>query len=148
MYRPRPHNLLTWILFLSISTWLYAQVDDCTLDIAGQDTGIIVDIFQMNDDQKASLEAWIAELELARRPLEEEMRRLLSEHPQSTEADLQNLGKKYSSLNKKLLGLSVQYDRMLLGIFNDKQYAYYVSLCEEAARKPLSPVIVVEEEEE
>ncbi len=132
---------------MSVSQWLYSQADDCTLDIAGQDTGIIVDIFQMNDDQKAHLDTWIGEFELARRPIEEELRLLLIEHPQSTEADLHNLAKKYSTLNNKLIELSMEYDRKLLGIFNEKQFAYYVSLCKEAARRPLNPILMVEEEE-
>ncbi len=148
MYGQRSHAFLAGVIFLLVSQWLYPQVEDCTLDIAGQDTDIIVDIFQMNDDQKTRLETLIAELEFARRPLEEEQRRILNEHPQSTESDLHNLAKKYSILNNKLVDLSVEYDQMLLGIFNDKQFAYYISLCEEAARRPLNPIRLEEEEEE
>jgi hypothetical protein len=147
IYRPRCRAYIVWIIFLSSSHWLYPQLDDCTLDIAGQDTGVIIDIFQLNDDQQLSLDKWIGELELARRPIEEELRLLLIEHPQSTEADLHNLAKKYSSLNNKLIELSKEYDRKLLGIFNEKQFEYYVSLCKEASRIPLNPVITVEEEE-
>lgn len=147
MYRSRSRGFIAWLIFLSVSHWIYPQVDDCTLDIAGKDTSVIIDIFQLNDDQQLRLENWVGELELVRRPIEEELRLLLKEHPQSTEADLHNLAKKYSSLNKNLIELSKEYDRKLLGIFNEKQFEYYVSLCNEAARKPLNPVITEEEEE-
>lgn len=130
------------------SQGLYAQIDDCTLAIGGNDKDVIVQIFQLNEDQQAQLDIWIVEHSTEAKALEDDMSQLLEDHPQSTEADLINLSKKYSKLKDQLVEVSRRYDRKLLGLFNEKQYAYYIKLCKEALRKPLVPSLPEPKNEE
>ena len=133
-------NLFSMLMpFILANHCLYSQLDDCSLDIGGKDIEVIITIFQLNEDQQDNLEKWIAEMNLETKTIEDDMRKLLDDHPQSTEADLHNLAKKYLELKDKLVLVSKIYDQKLLGTFNEKQYAYYTKLCKEALRKPLLP---------
>ncbi len=132
---------------LFIST-IYSQIDDCSLDVGGKNTEVLIQVFQLNDEQKSKLEIWIAELELQTKVIEDDISQLLEQHPQSTEADLLNLSGKYAELKDNLVLLSLQYDQKLLGIFNEKQYKFYTELCREAYRRPLIPLVEEEEKEE
>ena len=136
------HSFLSLICFAS-----FGQENDCALGVGNKDTETIKAIFQLSEEQIEKMDAWIGELELRSGEIEDQMRVLLDSHPQSTEADLINLANKYSRYKDELFQISIEYDQKLLGIFNDKQYAYYVSLCSEAERKPLIPVPEEEEEE-
>ena len=127
---------------------LYSQESYCALDIGSEDVEIIVQIFQLNEEQQSLLEQWRGELQLQTRVLQEEMNQLLASHPQSTETDLRNLAKKYAVLKNQLLQISSEYDQRLLGVFNDKQYEFYTELCREALRIPLNPIPREEEKEE
>ena len=133
--------------FLHSQSVLHAQSQDCTLDIAGKDVDVIIQIFQLNADQRSMLEMWRKEVLSKTEVLEGKMKKLLEEHPQSNETDLRNLSKKYATLKEKLMLVSMEYDQKLLGVFNDKQYAYYSKLCTEALRKPLNPILQEEEKE-
>ena len=93
------------------------------------------------------MEAWRAELQLKSRLIEDDIEQLLATHPQSTEADLRNLAKKYAGLKDNLLTISAEYDQRLLGVFNEKQYKFYTELCREARRTPLNPIPREEKEE-
>lgn len=142
-------------LFLLISAFVvivhaqaHSQEDFCALDIGGEDVETIISIFQLNDEQQSLLTGWRGELQLQTRSIEEEMKKLLAEHPQSTEADLRNLARKYGAMKNKLVQLSAEYDQRLLGVFNDKQYDFYVELCREALRTPLNPIPREEEKED
>ena len=126
----------------------FSQVDDCSLDIGGKDNEVLIQVFQLNEEQQSKLEVWTTELELQSKTLEDDIRKLLADHPQSTEADLMNLSQKYTKLKDELVFLSLQYDQKLLGIFNEKQYKFYTELCKEALRKPLIPIVEEEEKEE
>ena len=119
---------------------LYSQETACTLDIGGKDSQLIVEIFQLNEQQQGQLEEWVSELQTQSENIEEKIQKLLDHHPQSTEADLLNLARKYAVLKDELVTLTLQYDQKLLGIFNEKQYAFYKELCTEAARRPLNPI--------
>ena len=118
----------------------YSQVSDCTLDIGGKDSRLIIEIFQLNEEQQGLLEEWTAELRTRSEAIEEKIQKLLDHHPQSTEADLLNLAKKYAAHKDELMALSLKYDQKLLGVFNEKQYEFYKELCEEAVRRPLNPI--------
>ncbi len=119
---------------------LYSQETACTLDIGGKDGQLIVEIFQLNEQQQGQLEEWVSELHTQSETIEEKIQKLLDQHPQSTEADLLNLARKYAALKDELVTITLQYDQKLLGIFNEKQYAFYKELCTEAARRPLNPI--------
>ena len=133
--------------FLHSQSVLNAQSQECTLDIAGKDVDVIIQIFQLNADQRSMLEMWRKEVLSKTEVLEVKMKKLLEEHPQSNETDLRNLSKKYAALKEKLMLVSMEYDQKLLGVFNEKQYAYYSKLCTEALRKPLNPILQEEEKE-
>ena len=126
----------------------YAQLDDCSLDIGGQDTDVLITVFQLNEKQQSYLNTWRGELSVQARTIEEDIRQLLESHPQSTEADLLNLSNKYAKLKDQLVGLSRNYDQKMLGTFNPRQYEFYIELCNEAMRRPLVPVPLEEEEED
>ena len=126
----------------------HAQLNDCSLDIGGQDADVLITVFQLNEKQQTHLESWRGELSVQLRTIEEDISQLLDNHPQSTEADLFNLSEKYAKLKDQLVALSIEYDQKMLGTFNPKQYAFYTELCKEALRRPLVPIPLVEEEED
>lgn len=130
-------QLLLGIFILSacIST---AQIPDCTLDMGGQDSELIVKIFQLNEQQIGKMDEWRAELDLKNRVLQDQIAWLFENHPQGSEEELINLSKKYNVLHRQMLSNSRTYDQMLLGTFNERQYERYILLCNEAMRKPLS----------
>ncbi len=136
------NSILSFFCFVA-----FGQADDCALGVGNKDTETIKAIFQLSEEQIEKMDTWIVELQSQSREIEDQMGLLLDSHPQSTEADLINLANKYSRYKDELVQISVEYDQKLLGVFNDKQYAYYVSLCKEAKRKPLIPAPEEEEEE-
>jgi len=128
-------------LFLSIFSLLsyvsFAQLPDCTLDMGGQDSEMIIKIFQLNEEQIGKMEAWRAELDIKNRILQDQIAWLFENHPQGTEEDLINLSKKYNVLQRQIVSNSRTYDQMLLGALNERQFDRYIILCNEAMRKPL-----------
>lgn len=125
----------------------FSQHDDCSLDIGNEDSETIKKIFQLNDDQSAKMDNWIGELQVKNREIEDQITVLFNSHPQSTEADLHNLAKKYAKLSNELVLVALDYDQKMLGLFNEKQYEFYAKLCKEAHRKPLRPNKPEEEQE-
>lgn len=123
--------------FVLFSCFVSAQLEDCTLDMGGQDSELIIKIFQLNEEQIAKMESWRAELDLKNRVLQDQIVWLFDNHPQSTEEDLINLSKKYNVLQRQIVSNSRTYDQMLLGAFNERQFERYILLCSEAMRKPL-----------
>lgn len=144
----RIYSCLILVLFGLLGLHGHAQLDDCSLDIGGQDTDVLITVFQLNEKQQTHLESWRGELSILVRTIEEDISQLLENHPQSTEADLFNLSEKYAKLKDQLVALSKEYDQKMLGTFNPKQYAFYSELCREALRRPLVPVPLEEEEED
>lgn len=140
--------ILTAVLYTLLICPSFSQVDDCSLDIAGKDTDVLIQVFQLNEEQQSKLETWSEELESQSREIEKDIDQLLENHPQSTEADLLNLSDKYAKLKDKLVFLNLQYDQKLLGIFNEKQYQFYTELCKEAFRRPLPPFLEEDKGEE
>ena len=138
---------IPFLIFSLFSCHISAQTDYCALDIGGDDAETIIQIFQLNEEQQLLMEEWRGELQLKSRLIEDDIEQLLATHPQSTEADLQNLAKKYAGLKDKLLMVSAEYDQRLLGVFNEKQYKFYAELCREAMRTPLNPIPREEKEE-
>ena len=141
------------VFFISVLFSLFglpsqAQLDDCSLDIGGEDTDVLITVFQLNEKQQTYLDTWRGELSVQSKTIEEDISQLLETHPQSTEADLHNLSRKYAKLKDQLVAISRTYDQKMLGTFNPKQYEFYIELCNEALRRPLVPVPLEEEEED
>ena len=125
----------TLLLFLSLSTFVVAQ--ECTLDIGGKNHNTIIDIFQLNQEQQTTLETLRAELEINQNAIEEEIQKLFSTAPQSTQEELISLSDKYKVLKEKMVNAAWESDKKLLETFNPKQYERYLSLCNEALRNPI-----------
>ena len=138
---------LAFLIFILTNWQGYSQTDYCALDIGGDDSDTIIQIFQLNEEQQSLMEGWRAELQLKTRLIEDDIEQLLATHPQSTQTDLQNLARKYAVLRDKLLTVSSEYDQRLLGVFNEKQYKFYTELCREAMRTPLNPIPREEKED-
>lgn len=132
----------TSIVFLFLSSFLGIS-QDCTLDVGGANTDVIVSVFQLNANQTAKLESLKGDYVVQQKTLQEELESLLEKHPQSTPEELTILGEKYAVLQQNLVSLSKSTDKELLQIFNERQYNRYLELCREAIRKPIvvKPVI-------
>ena len=126
------------MLFISVN--VTAQLPDCTLGIGGKDTEVLTKVFQLNQKQIRTMELWTGELQTQNKLLEDQIKALFDNHPQSTREELETLAKKYKLLKDEMVATSKSYDQKLLGLFNPKQYERYVALCNEALRKPLSPL--------
>ncbi|WP_298472715.1 hypothetical protein [uncultured Maribacter sp.] len=133
-------DVVVIVLFL-ISFYGFSQ--DCTLDIGGGNTEVLISVFQLNANQVAKLEALQGEFKVKAKASQDEMDKLLEKHPQSSPEELTKLGEKYSVLEQNLVNLSRAADKEFLKIFNEKQYNRYLELCREAIRKPIviKPII-------
>jgi len=122
----------------------YSQLPDCTLGIGGKDTQVIVQVFQLNEEQLTKMEAWIGELEVENKLLEDQIQKLLADHPQQSHEDLATLAKKYKVLKDQLVAVSKKYDQKLLTLFNERQYQRYIDLCNEAIRQPMKTLVPIQ----
>ncbi|MBT8183328.1 MAG: hypothetical protein KJN76_00695 [Eudoraea sp.] len=122
----------------------HAQLPDCTLGIGGKDTDVLVQVFQLNQEQTNTLDIWLGELQTKHKLTEDQIKLLFEKHPQSTQEDLETLAKKYKVLKDEMMATSKKYDQKLLGLFNPKQYQRYVDLCTEALRQPITPIAEVQ----
>lgn len=120
-----------------------AQVQECTLDIGGKNSESVSEIFQLNEGQKSQMEKLRAEYSIVYNAIDDQMQKLLSEHPQSTPEELLTLADKYKAFQEKIMMASKQIDEKLLSSFNQRQYSLYLSLCHEVFRSPIevTPVI-------
>jgi uncharacterized membrane-anchored protein YhcB (DUF1043 family) len=98
----------------------------CTLDIGGNNTRTIIEVFQLNKTQIGVMETLRGELEIKTKDLENQIEKLLAEHPQSTEEELIKLADKYKVLQQKMVSASYESDKKLLSQFNPKQYDRYL----------------------
>lgn len=121
---------LLWCVFT-------AQAQECTLDIGGKNHNTIIDIFQLNAEQQATMNTLRDDLQIAQLSIEEEIQKLFNSHPQSTQEELITLSDKYKVLKEKMVNVSWESDKKLLETFNPKQYERYLNLCGEALRKPI-----------
>ena len=117
--------------------FITGSAQDCTLGIGGKNAETIVTVFQLNETQTSTMEALRGELEIETKIVEEQIEKLLAEHPQSKPEDLIVMGEKYKVLQNKLVQASYQSDKKLLTTFNTKQYARYLELCNAAIRRPI-----------
>jgi aminoglycoside phosphotransferase family enzyme len=117
-----------------------ANAQNCTLDIGGKNTETIIDVFQLNEAQIATMETLRGELAVETKSVEDQIEKLLAEHPQSTEEDLIKLADKYKVLQQKIVNASYESDKKLLSQFNPKQYERYLQLCKAAIRRPIAVI--------
>ena len=130
------------VLFIALLFFFSGKAQDCTLDVGGKNTDVLVSVFQMNEAQVAKMEALGAELRIETKVVEDEIQLLFDTHPQSTQDELTRLSAKYKVLQEKIVMASKATDKMLLSSFNVKQYERYLELCNEAIRKPIRVVPV------
>lgn len=135
----------TFCIFLSLvllSQELRAQ--DCTLDIGGDNTDMMIEVFHLSDQQIKTMENLKSDLEIRIKSLKEAIQKLFDDHPQSSTEELQVLADKYRVLEQKIMDASWECDKKLLTTFNERQYGRYLDLCREAFRKPIriTPVAV------
>ncbi|WP_373518270.1 hypothetical protein [Pricia sp.] len=116
------------------------QAQNCTLDIGGKHAETMVTVFQLNEAQVATMETLQRLLAVETGHLEEQIEKLLAEHPQSTEEELIKLADKYKVLQQKIVTASYESDKKLLSEFNAKQYERYLLLCKAAIRRPIDVV--------
>ena len=127
------------VLFFSFfSFWGSAQ--DCTPDIGGKKSEILVKAFQLNEAQIEQMQAWSAELAVTNKAMEDDIKKLFDTHPQSTPEELTTLAEKYKVLQQKMINASREADKRLLTIFNELQYERYLQLCSEAIRRPIKVI--------
>lgn len=126
-------------LFVPVALMVCSVIDaqDCTLAIAGRDADVIIQVFQMNNEQIAKMQGWKAELEKEMEAAQAQIDRLLESQPQETPEQLAQLAIKYKVLRDRIMEISKSYDKKLLAIFNERQYRRYVGLCREVFLKPL-----------
>ena len=113
------------------------NAQDCTLAIGGKDADIIIQVFQMNNEQIAKMEVWKMELAKETEAAQEQANQLLASQPQGTPEDLEKMAIKYKEIQDRVAEISKSYDKKLLAIFNEKQYRRYVGLCRDIYLRPL-----------
>ncbi len=113
------------------------NAQDCTLDVGGKNTDILIKVFQMNEAQISKMETLRAELAIETKVIEDEIQKLFDNHPQSSPEELETLSNKYKVFQEKIVMASKATDKMLLSSFNEKQYERYLELCYEAVRRPI-----------
>lgn len=136
-----------WFLALVLLGTSLVRAQECFLGIGGDDTDMIVNTFQLNESQIATMETLRGELEVNSKGIEDQITKLLAEHPQSKEEDLIAMGEKYKALQDQLVQLALQADKKLLETFNARQYERYLELCNEAVRRPIFVTPMVYEKE-
>lgn len=110
---------------------------DCSLGIGLSDMDTVIQVFQLNAEQKVKLEEFHRAVGVETKALDKERSELFDNHPQSTPEELIALERKHRALEDKIKAVFKKYDLLLLSLFNDKQYHRYLSLCQEVSRQPL-----------
>ena len=116
-----------------------AVAQDCALGMGGTPPEQIAELFQLEDWQQQRMQAWVEALEAENAPLQKKLDSLLEVHPQETPEQLTALGQKFEAIKERMVGNSLRYDRLLLGILRPAQYRKYEAICEEVGRLPLEP---------
>lgn len=116
-----------------------AGAQDCALGIGGTPPEQIAAFFQLEDWQQQRMHFWVEALEAENAPLQKKLDSLLQAHPQETPEQLTALGQKFEAIKERMVGNSLRYDRLLLGIFRPGQYRKYEAICQEVGRVPLEP---------
>lgn len=135
-------KLLKFVYILSIlGTIPGVSAQDCTLGIGGKDSDLIIQVFDLDSTQQASLMTLAKALKVENDLLEKKAQTLLDTHPQNNEEALASLGSQYQTIKDAMVENAARYDRMLLGVFNQRQYDLYRELCQEVLRAPMTPIL-------
>jgi len=126
------------LLILGLITW-QAGAQDCALGMGGTPPEQIAEFFQLEDWQQQRMHTWVAALEAENAPLQQKLDSLLQAHPQETPEQLTALGQKFEAIRERMVGNSLRYDRLLLGIFRPGQYRQYEAICQDVGRVPMEP---------
>ena len=129
------------LIMILLLTTFYVRSQNCMLDI-GTNSETIAQIFQLNAEQVSTMEEFKGALEVELKTVQDDIQKLLEDHPQNTQEDLLLMAEKYKVLQKKMVQASLDADTKLLSLFNTKQYDRYLDLCEEALRDPIRIVPV------
>lgn len=111
--------------------------EECILGIGGQDDEVIEEVFQLNDDQKEKMKNWGAELKIRNEILKDQAGYLLKKSEQSSPEDLITMSYKYKDILDSMKQNVRMLDKRLLSIFNDKQYNFYLELCNQLSLLPI-----------
>lgn len=126
-----------FIAFIGFLFGFVAWGQDCTLDIGGADRDLMVQVFQLNEEQIEAMVELKGDFTAQSKSVEEEIQLLFNAHPQSTPEELALLADKYRVLQQKMVNAARQCDVKFLSLLNPKQYERYLELCFEAYRKPI-----------
>lgn len=118
----------------------FSNAQECNLGVGGKNSETLIKVFQLNEMQSSKMEALDAELLIETKTLEDAIQKLFDTHPQSTPEELTKLSEKYKVLEHKLIEAHFKADKELLSTFNEKQYTRYLTLCNEALRRPIEVV--------
>lgn len=110
---------------------------DCILGVGITEDKILIDVFQMNEQQAEQMMNYSAELKYRNELLNNQAENILKRHPQSSEAELIILAEKYKVIRDSMETVQRMIDIRTLKLFNEKQYMRYLELCEEAFRQPV-----------
>ncbi len=114
-----------------------AAQEECILGIGGQDDEVIEEVFQLNEDQKEKMKNWGAELKIRNEILKDQAGYLLKKSEQSSPEDLIVMSYKYKDILDSMKQNVRMLDKRLLSIFNDKQYNFYLELCNQLSLLPI-----------
>ncbi len=134
--KPNQLKAILFYLFLISSFFSVAQ-EECSLGIGGQDDETIAEVFQLSEIQLEKLKNWSAELKVRNDHLKNQAEYLLKRHAQSSPEDLMNISYKYRDLLDSMKQNSRMLDKRLLSIFNDRQYNFYIKLCNQLTLRPI-----------
>ena len=123
-------------LFMVLGLYGSAQMD-CMLGVGGPDGDTIVKVFQLNEEQQEKLKSWAAELKVRNDILREKAEFLMKKNEESTPETLLVVSQQYRTIQDSMAQNIRMMDKRLLTIFNEKQYQYYVKLCNELSLRPI-----------
>ncbi len=107
------------------------------MGIGGRDNETIIEVFQLNEEQKENLKNWSAELKVRNTYLKDKAKFLVKRHEQSPPNVLMKMSYEYRKLLDSMRNNSRMIDKRMLGTFNQKQYDLYVELCGMIAMDPM-----------
>ena len=102
--------LISFYVVFLISFLGMAQLPDCTLGLGSAEAETVIGVFQLNAEQKATLEELSGKLQIATKSIEDQVKQLFESHPQDTEEELITLAQKYKELQQKMINISKESD--------------------------------------
>ena len=116
--------------------------EDCILGVGITKDEIIIDVFQLNEEQAEQLINFSAELKYRNELLNNQAQNILKRHPQSSAGELMVLAEKYNVIRDSMARVQRMLDIKTLKLFNKNQYLLYLELCKEAFRQPFRVIPV------